>query len=95
MYDRAELVNLSTGTAASIRLLVETLTQITGFAGSVRWDVSRPDGQAARCFDVSKAQRELGWSARTPLREGLALTVSWYRRNRHAARNSLRVNPPS
>lgn len=95
VYDRAELVNLSTGTAASIRLLVETLTQITGFAGSVRWDVSRPDGQAARCFDVSKAQRELGWSARTPLREGLALTVSWYRRNRHAARNSLRVNPPS
>lgn len=92
VYDRAELVNLSTGTAVSIRELVETLRQITGFAGQITWDATRPDGQAARRFDVSKAQRELQWCPRTSLRAGLELTVSWYRANRDAARNATGPN---
>jgi GDP-L-fucose synthase len=87
VYDRAELVNLSSGTATSIREVVEMLRRITGFTGTVVWDGSRPDGQAERRFDVGKAGRDLNWSARTPLREGLQATVDWYRANRDRARN--------
>jgi GDP-L-fucose synthase len=87
VYDCAELVNLSTGTTTSIREVVETLRQITGFTGMVVWDASRPDGQAERRLDVSKARRDLNWSAGTPLREGLQATVDWYRANRDTARN--------
>lgn len=32
-----------------------------------------------RRFDISKAQRELGFSPRTPLREAVHRTVNWYR----------------
>ncbi len=91
VYDRAELVNLSTGTDTSIREVVETLKQITGFSGEIVWDTSRPDGQAERRFDVSKVTRDLNWRPRTSLRTGLQLTVDWYRANRKAARNEVRL----
>jgi nucleoside-diphosphate-sugar epimerase len=29
--------------------------------------------------DASRAQAELGWSARTTLEDGLARTIDWYR----------------
>jgi GDP-L-fucose synthase len=89
VYDRAELVNLSTGTATSIRDVVQTLAEISGFAGEITWDASRPDGQAERRFDVTKAARQLGWTARTALRAGLEATVRWYRAHRHTARNRV------
>lgn len=86
-YDEPALVNLSSSTETSIRDLVETLRDVSGFTGELEWDASRPDGQARRLFDVSKAERELGWKARTPLRDGLARTVAWYRAHRAEARN--------
>lgn len=88
-YDRPELVNLSSGTETSIRDVVETLADITGFTGEVVWDVSRPDGQARRMFDVSKAKRELGFECGTSLREGLSRTVEWYRTHRREARQVM------
>lgn len=87
VYDRAEVVNLSSGEDHSIREVVEALVDITGFKGSMTWDASRPDGQLRRLFDVSKAQRDLGFRASTSLRDGLKKTVDWYRENRERARN--------
>jgi nucleoside-diphosphate-sugar epimerase len=31
-----------------------------------------------RCFDISKAKRELGFTPKTDLKRGLELTVDWY-----------------
>lgn len=88
-YDRPSLVNLSSSTETSIRQVVEALQQLTGFRGEVVWDTARPDGQARRVFDVSQAERELGWRARTSLEVGLRKTVDWYRANRATARNQV------
>jgi GDP-L-fucose synthase len=87
VYDRAEVVNLSSGKDHSIREVVDALIEATGFQGSITWDATRPDGQLRRLFDVSKAQTELGFLATTSLRDGLAKTVNWYRENRDHARN--------
>jgi len=87
VYDRPELVNLSSGKETSIRRVVETLVEVTGFEHEIRWDSYKPDGQMRRCFDVSKAGAELGFEARTRLWEGLRSTVEWYRTNRETARN--------
>ena len=89
VYERPELVNLSSGRETSIGEVVETLVRITKFNGEVRWDASRPDGQARRLFDVSKAKRDLGFEARSSLETGLGTTVEWYRRNRVTARNVI------
>jgi GDP-L-fucose synthase len=89
LYEQPELVNLSSGMEASIREVVETLADITGFQGDVVWDSGRPDGQSRRLFDISKAERDLNFRARTSLREGLELTVDWYRTHRGEARNMV------
>ncbi len=86
-YDRAELVNLSSGREHSVREVVDALTEITGFKGEVVWDTSKPEGQSRRKFDIGKAERQIGYVARTSLQEGLKVTVDWYRANRDQARN--------
>jgi GDP-L-fucose synthase len=87
VYEEPALVNLSSSVETSIRDLVETVRRAAGFEGEIEWDTSRPDGQARRGFDVSKARRDLGWEAHTSLAEGIARTVAWYRENRDHARN--------
>jgi GDP-L-fucose synthase len=46
--------------------------ETVGYRGSVVYDTSKPDGTPRKLLDVSR-MRSLGWSWRTPLREGLAL----------------------
>jgi GDP-L-fucose synthase len=78
-YDGAEPVNLGTGVETSIRELAETIADLTGFDGEIVWDTSMPNGQPRRQLDASRAERLFGFRARTPLRDGLARTVAWYR----------------
>jgi len=39
----------------------------------------RPDGQPRRKLDVSLAEQEFGFRARTSFEEGLRKTIDWYR----------------
>jgi GDP-L-fucose synthase len=78
-YDGGEPVNLGTGVETSIRELAETIADLTGFEGELRWDTSMPTGQPRRRLDASRARELFGFEARTRLRDGLARTVDWYR----------------
>ena len=82
LYDGREPVNLGTGVETSIRELAETIAELTGFTGEIRWDTSMPNGQPRRSLDASKAEQLFGFKAETPLREGLERTISWYRGSR-------------
>jgi GDP-L-fucose synthase len=55
------------------------VAELTGFTGEFVWDTRQPDGQPRRCLDTSRAEREFGFRAETPFREGLERTVDWYR----------------
>lgn len=89
VYDEPALVNLSAGKETSIIEVVDMLVKVTGFDGEIVWDRSRPDGQARRMFDVSKAKKEMGFECTTNLRDGLQKTADWYRANRAEARNVM------
>jgi GDP-L-fucose synthase len=78
-YDGPEPVNLGTGVETSIRETAELVAEIVGFEGEIAWDTSMPNGQPRRSLDPSRAERLFGFRAATPLREGLARTVAWYR----------------
>jgi GDP-L-fucose synthase len=82
LYDRPEPVNLGTGVETSIRELAETIAELTGFSGEIRWDTSMPNGQPRRSLDATKAERLFGFKAEMPLREGLERTIAWYRASR-------------
>ena len=77
-------VNLSTGAPTSIRTLAETVAKAAGYTGRIVWDASKGDGTPSRCLDASRAGQLLGWSAATPLEQGIARTVAWYRSVRGA-----------
>ena len=83
-YDKPEPVNLGAGREITIRELVEMITELTGFAGEVAWDPTKPDGQPRRCLDVSRAEREFGFRATTNFVDGLRTTVEWYRAERRS-----------
>jgi GDP-L-fucose synthase len=82
-YDGADPVNLGTGAEISIRELAELIAELTGFDGEIEWDTSMPNGQPRRSLDATRARELFGFKARTPLRDGLERTISWYRE--HAA----------
>lgn len=78
--DGGEPVNLSSGTATTIRELATLLAEYTAFPGELRLDTNRPDGQLEKVFAVSK-MRALGLACPTPLQQGLARTVEWFSKN--------------
>jgi GDP-L-fucose synthase len=78
-YDGPEPVNFGTGVETSIRETAELVAEAVGFDGRITWDTSMPNGQPRRSLDASRAEQLFGFRARTPLREGIAQTVAWYR----------------
>jgi GDP-L-fucose synthase len=77
-YSGDQPVNVGAGEEISIRDLAGLVATETGYAGEVAWDATKPNGQPRRRLDVSRAQREFGFRATRPLRDGLATTVAWY-----------------
>jgi GDP-L-fucose synthase len=78
-YDESEPMNLGSGREISIRDLAATIGRLMEFQGTFRYDRSKPNGQPRRALDVSRAQKWLGWSARTGLEDGLRRTIEWWR----------------
>lgn len=78
-YEKSDPVNLGAGFEISIKDLVTLIVRLTGFAGEIRWDATKPDGQPRRCLDTTLAEREFGFKARTGFEEGLKKTIEWYR----------------
>ena len=72
-------INLGSGEEVSIKSLAEMIGRLSAFAGAIRWDTTKPDGQPRRCLDTSRAAALLGWRAAMPLEEGLRRTIAWYR----------------
>ncbi|HVL65147.1 MAG TPA: GDP-L-fucose synthase [Actinomycetota bacterium] len=84
-YDGPDPVNLGAGNEVPIKDLAETIARLTGFRGELRWDPSKPDGQPRRAVDATRAEREFGWRAQTPLETGLRRTIDWYVAHREEA----------
>jgi GDP-L-fucose synthase len=51
-YDEGEPVNIGTGNEIRIAELVNLIATLTGFAGEIRWQADKPDGQPRRSLDV-------------------------------------------
>jgi GDP-L-fucose synthase len=83
-YDGRDPVNLGVGSEITIKDLTELIARLTGFAGGIQWDPSKPDGQPRRALDTSRAREGFGFVAGTSFEEGLRATISWYENSRRA-----------
>jgi len=69
-YNEAPPVNIGVGEDISIKELAEMIKEISGYAGSIVWDTSKPDGTPRKLMDVSRL-KNLGWQASISLTEGI------------------------
>ncbi len=79
-YSGSETVNAGTGRELTIRELTTLVAETVGYKGRITWDTTKPNGTPRKLLDVSKATR-LGWTAKTSLREGLALAYDDFLHN--------------
>lgn len=79
-YTGNETVNAGTGKEISIKELTELVASIVGYEGRIEWDTTRPNGTPRKLLDVSKA-KELGWSYKTELEEGIRLAYADFLNN--------------
>ena len=80
-HDGPEPINIGAASEITIRELTELIARLTGFEGELTWDPSKPDGQPRRSLDTSRARELLGFTASTPLEEGLQRTIAWFRQH--------------
>ena len=76
-YDAEEIINVGTGEDLTIRELCEIVRDVVGYKGEMVFDTTMPDGTPRKIMDVSRL-RFLGWSPKTPLRQGIESTYRWY-----------------
>jgi GDP-L-fucose synthase len=79
-------VNIGAGTDVTIRELAQLIAEISDFRGALRFDPSRPDGTPRKLSDCARLHA-LGWSARIPLRDGVAQTYAWFEHERRGVRS--------
>lgn len=70
-------INIGTGEDISIADLALLIKKITGFAGELLYNTSKPDGTMVKLTDPSKLHA-LGWKHKVGLEEGIKRVYEWY-----------------
>jgi GDP-L-fucose synthase len=79
-YDGNEFFNAGTGKDITIAELAQIIKKVVGYEGELVFDTSKPDGMHRKLLDVAKL-KQLGWTYKTDLEEGIRETYSWYLEN--------------
>lgn len=80
--DKFEIFNIASGTETTIKKLAETIITLTNSSSKIKYGPAREGDIVYSLADVSKAKNILGWSAQTPLEQGLMKVVDFYRQNK-------------
>ena len=83
-YSSVELVNIGLGEDISIAEFARVVAKAVGYAGTISYDSSKPDGTPQKLLDVSRLAR-LGWRATTSLEDGIKLAYQAYLREHKQA----------
>lgn len=76
-YDDEAPLNVSLGGGLTITELAALICDVVGYGGDVVYDPAMPDGALVKTFANDRIRRILGWTPRTPLRDGIARTLGW------------------
>jgi GDP-L-fucose synthase len=76
-YSDEAPINVGTGQDISVREFATLVAKVLGYQGALVFDPSKPDGTPRKVLDVSRLTA-LGWTAKTPLEEGIKRAYEWY-----------------
>ncbi|MEO9635851.1 MAG: GDP-L-fucose synthase [Parasphingorhabdus sp.] len=74
-------INVGSGTDVTIKELAESVANIAGFKGQLRFDASRPDGTPRKLMDVGRLAN-MGWTYSIELEDGIRATYDWFLQQR-------------
>jgi GDP-L-fucose synthase len=69
-YDGEDWFNIGTGEDISIKDLANTIKEVVGFEGQLKFDATKPDGTPRKLMDVSKLHA-VGWKHKIELKQGI------------------------
>jgi len=72
--------NVGTGAGLSLRDILSQIETTVGYQPSVKWLAPRPFDVPRIVLDSGKLRSATGWSCRTSLQDGVAITAEWLRR---------------
>lgn len=87
-------INVGTGVDCTIRELAETIAKVSGFAGRIIFDATKPDGPPRKLLDVSRL-KALGWHASIGLEDGLRDAYRWFMENQEQYRQASGFGAPT
>jgi len=70
---------IGAGKETSVNAVHAALTEVTGFDAPITRAPKRPGDARQIFFNPAKAKKELGWTAKVPLLEGMRRTVEFFR----------------
>ncbi|HSR65873.1 MAG TPA: GDP-L-fucose synthase, partial [Xanthomonadaceae bacterium] len=76
-YSDEAMVNVGSGQETTIADLARLIAAVSGYAGALRFDPSRPDGTPRKLLDTSRLQA-LAWRSQVSLEKGLRDTYEAY-----------------
>jgi dTDP-glucose 4,6-dehydratase len=79
-------MNIGNPNEFTVMELAETVKEVTGSDSEIVYEPLPVDDPVRRQPDIGLAERILGWRPEVSLREGLARTHDWYRRERERGR---------
>ena len=80
--DRYAAINIALGKGHTVKQVLQTIIEVDGYKDAdVRFDPTKPSTIPIRLIDTARARAELGFEAKTGLREGISKTVDWYRKS--------------
>jgi GDP-L-fucose synthase len=82
-------LNVGSGSEVSIAELAQVISTAVGYKGKLTFDRSKPDGTPRKLMD-NTLLRQLGWSPKISLKEGVESTVKWYLESQRHDAGSIR-----
>jgi GDP-L-fucose synthase len=76
-FNSGQIVNVGWGEDITIKELATLVASLVGYTGSLKWDVSKPEGMPRKCLDCGTLN-ELGFKPVITLEKGIEKTISEY-----------------
>ncbi len=73
-------INIGLGKGCTIKEALQIMLEVDGYTDAkIQYDSSKPSMIPIRLIDTAKAEKVLGFKAKTGLREGIKRTIEWYK----------------
>ena len=82
-----EIINLGNNKPFKMNDLISEIENLTDMKADIVMKSEQQADVSATCADIAKAKKVLGWEPKFDLREGLKISVEWYKNNREFAKS--------